>query len=122
MQLRHDSNKGIRFVPPHPILLPNFAKALPFAFVVAKNMDIVALAQPAVELGKKLTPLRFGDLRVGRSRAKWTEGIQALELKIRGSAIQLTIQFAYFEKRHTPAGDLFAQAGPIDEERIAGRE
>ena len=51
------------------ILLPNFSKALPFALVIAEDVDGKALAQPAMKLAKKFPALRFGNLRVGRRRA-----------------------------------------------------
>src|SRR5438067_1167191 len=51
-------------LPSHPVLLPYLPKTLPFPFIVAKNMDRPALPQPPMQLGEKLAPLSFGDLRV----------------------------------------------------------
>ncbi len=61
---------------------PNFFKPLALAFVVAEDMDGVTLPQPAVELVEKFTPLRLGDLRVGRAVTQWTVGIEAVKARM----------------------------------------
>ena len=40
--------------------LPNLGKALPFAVVIAEDLNDIALAQPTVQLGKKLAALFLG--------------------------------------------------------------
>ena len=63
--------------------LPDFLEPLPFAVVVAKDVDGVILPQPAVELLEKFAPLRLGNLRFRRALGQRTEGVQAAELRLR---------------------------------------
>jgi len=58
---------------------PDFLKALAFAVVVAENMNGIILSQPAVDLGKKFTALRFGDLRFRRAFAQRTKSVERCE-------------------------------------------
>ena len=65
------------------ILFPNFLEALALPFIVAKDMDGITLAQPAMQLIEESASLLFGHLRVRRSPAQWAKSIQALELQAR---------------------------------------
>ena len=64
-----------------PVFLPNLGEALPLAVVVAEDVDRVALAQPAVQLGEELAPLRLGHLRLRGALRQRTESLQALEVR-----------------------------------------
>ncbi len=57
-------------------LFPDFLKALALAIVVAKDVDVVLLPEPAVKLLEKFTALRLGNLRFGRAFRQRTEGIK----------------------------------------------
>ena len=58
---------------------PDFLEALAFAVVVAKHMDGIILARPAMQLREEFSALRFGDLRFGRAIADGPEHFEALE-------------------------------------------
>ena len=48
-----------RRVPVKTVILPDFAKALAFAVIVAHDVDAETLARPAMQLGEKLASLRL---------------------------------------------------------------
>ena len=75
--------------------LPDFLESLPFAVVVAEDMDGMVLAQPAVELAKKFTALQLGDLRFGHA-----VGQRPKRLKTRK---QCRFAFAQFKPGQPPA-------------------
>src|ERR1017187_2903919 len=75
---------------------PNFRKPLAFAVVVAKDMDRVILPQPAVELLKKLAPLRLGDWRLRRTFGQRTERVE------RSKPRNAELQFGRLEFRLQP--------------------
>ena len=60
---------------PQPILIPNLSEPLPFALVVAEDVDGAACAQPAVQLSKELASLGLGDMGLRRSLAEGTEQV-----------------------------------------------
>ena len=62
--------------------LPNFLEALLLAVVVAKNVDGVFLAEPAVKLGEKFATLRFGNLRIERAFSERTIGVETREFQL----------------------------------------
>src|SRR5439155_9344089 len=62
--------------------LPNLFEALALPFVVAKNMDRIALLQPAIEPPKKIAPLRLGHLRIRSGRADRSKTLKPLELEL----------------------------------------
>src|SRR5215471_1577117 len=64
-----------------PVFLPNLGESLALAFIIAKDAHIVALAGPAMELGKELAALRLGHRRLRRALGEWTKGLKALESK-----------------------------------------
>src|SRR5438093_1339691 len=74
-----------------PVFVPDLTKALSFALVVAEDVNGVALAQPAVQLGKELAALRFGDLRFGGAVAERTVGLERAEREGRGWRISRSI-------------------------------
>ena len=49
------------------ILLPNLAEPLAFAGIVAEDVDVVALTQPAMQLRKELPPLGLGHRQLRRA-------------------------------------------------------
>ena len=57
---------------------PDFLKPLPFAVVVAEDVDGVILPQPAVELLEKFPALRLGDLRFRRALGQRAEGVKTI--------------------------------------------
>ena len=61
--------------------LPNFFKPLPFAVIVAENVNRPALPEPAMQLVEEFTALRLGDLRIGRAFAERAKGIQTFKLR-----------------------------------------
>ena len=63
------------------VIFPDFLEPLPLAVVVAKNMDGKALTRPPVKLREKFATLRFGNLRLGSTRTKRTEGVEGRECK-----------------------------------------
>ena len=62
--------------------LPDFLKPLPLAVVVAKNVDGVALPQPAVKLLEKFVALRLGNRQFGRAFRQRTKGVERIKLRI----------------------------------------
>jgi hypothetical protein len=58
------------------MFFPDFLETLPFAVVVAKNVDGIILPQPAMKLLEKFAPLRLGDLRFLRALGQRTKGIE----------------------------------------------
>ncbi len=75
------SGIGFRAFLRQAVFLPNLGEALPFAVVVAEDVDRIALAQPAVQLGEELAPLRLRHLRLRRPLRQRTERLQALEVR-----------------------------------------
>src|ERR1041385_5882836 len=65
-----------------PLFPPDFGKTLPLAIVVAEHMDGIALAQPAMQLGKEFAPLLLGDQRLQRALRQRTKRLEALERKM----------------------------------------
>src|SRR5439155_7374304 len=55
------------------IILPNLVEPLPLPFVVAENVNRMALPQPAMQLGEKFAALRLGHLRLRRAIAQRTK-------------------------------------------------
>ena len=60
---------------------PDFLETLPFAVVVAKNMDGLILPQPAMKLLEKFTALGLGNLRFQRPLSQRTERIERNEVE-----------------------------------------
>ena len=58
------------------VFRPDFRETLPFTFIVAEDVNRVALPQPAMQLGEEFMPLCFGDLRFRRA---FTEGTESVE-------------------------------------------
>src|ERR1039458_4964831 len=46
------------------VFVPDLGETLALAVIVAEDMDLIALAQPAVQLGEELAPLCFSHLRL----------------------------------------------------------
>jgi hypothetical protein len=59
----------------------HFLESLPFAFIIAEDVNGIIPARPSVELIKELAPLRFGNLRVRRAFAERTIRVQRGEEK-----------------------------------------
>ena len=73
---------GRRTYLPSPIR-PNFFKPLPFAVVVAENVDGIILAQPAMKLVEKFAALRLGNLQFRRAFGQRTKGIERMQRSAR---------------------------------------
>src|ERR1043165_4203702 len=65
-----------------PLFPPDFGKTLPLAIVVAEHMDGIALAQPAMQLGKEFAPLLLGDQRLQRALRQRTKRLETLEWEV----------------------------------------
>ena len=98
--------------------LPDFLESLPFAVVVAEDMDGMVLAQPAVELAKEFTALRarrFAVRACGRSKAETPQDSQTVPVRFRpiqaGSAPRGRCRpesASQGTKNGSPAGTCFA--------------
>src|SRR3974390_3268632 len=55
---------GFRII--QAIFLPYFAEALALAVIITKDVAAIVLSHPAMELGEKPPPLRFGYRRIRR--------------------------------------------------------
>jgi hypothetical protein len=62
------------------ILFPDFHEALALAIVVAKQVNLVVLSQPAMNLGKKILSLGVGDLRFRRTLGEGAESLKAPQI------------------------------------------
>ncbi len=62
------------------VFLPNLLETLAFAVVVAEDLDVVVLAQPAMQLGEELASLSFGHMRFGSVPGDGTKSVEVLEL------------------------------------------
>src|SRR5262249_31563837 len=62
------------------VFLPDFTEPLLLAVVIAENIDVVALSQPAMELIEKLTALRFGNQRFWCLLGERTESFKAVDV------------------------------------------
>ena len=71
---------ALAFRPSAAKLGPDFLEPLPFAVVVAKNVDGIILPQPAMKLLKEFAALRLGDLRFRRAFGQRAEGFEGGEL------------------------------------------
>src|SRR5206468_4095132 len=74
---RSELNRKLCFVT-KSLLAPDFIESLPFALVVAENMNGVILPQPAVKLRKKFVSLRFGNWRLERALRQRTKCFERL--------------------------------------------
>jgi len=59
---------------------PNFREPLTLALIVAKDMDGVILARPAMELSEEFAALGLGYLRFGRALRHRAECVEAFEM------------------------------------------
>ena len=75
---------------------PDFAEPLPFAFIVAEDVNGVILPQPAVDLLEKFPAQRLGNLRFGRALGERAERVE------RGKQRSAELRFGVLEFRLQP--------------------
>src|SRR5262245_56515504 len=62
------------------VLFPDLHEPLPFTIIVAKQVQVVILPQPAMDLREKLFSLGLRNLWFGRTVAQGTECLEVLQI------------------------------------------